>query len=67
MPRFSVVVGNIGTVHSGDDQDKAFAVYRAYVIQSQAGSGRAGREPVTLMDGEEIIAEHEQEQDNVQD
>jgi hypothetical protein len=51
--KFEVVVGNIGTVYTGTDEDEADHVYDEYVEQSQSGRGRAAGEDVTLFqDGE---------------
>lgn len=51
--RYEVIVGNIGTVHSGSNKSEALKHWREYVRQSKTGTGRAGHEPVTLMiDGE---------------
>lgn len=59
---YSVIVGNIGTVHSGKNLREAERYYRDYVKQSQANEGRAAGESVCLMqdDGEfqDIIREH---------
>ncbi len=48
-----VIVGNIGTVYSGDKAIEASAKFDTYVADSKSGVGRAGDEPVTWMrDGE---------------
>lgn len=58
MPRFEVVVSNIGQVYMGDDDAIAHGEYAAWVDLSQAIYGRARGESVTLfMDGE-IVAEY---------
>jgi len=50
---YEVIVGNIGTVYSGDDMAEAKSTYESYVADSKADYGRAGGEDVTLMvDGE---------------
>jgi hypothetical protein len=50
---YEVIVGNIGTVHSGNDQGVARTHYDEYVRQSLSGVGRAGNENVVMMvDGE---------------
>lgn len=51
---YDVIVGNIGNVYSGTDEDKARATYKEYVEQSKSGVGRAGGEDVTLMLNDEI-------------
>ena len=49
---YSVIVGNIGTVETGD-LTACIATYGEYVHQSEAHYGRAEDEPVTLFkDGE---------------
>jgi len=51
--RYEVIVGNIGSVHSGRDLKKALRVFNEYAEQSQGNYGRAAGEDVTLMrDGE---------------
>lgn len=53
MPIYEVVVGNIGSVYRGSDEDEALANFREYKAQSQEGYGRAAGEPLTLFkDGE---------------
>jgi hypothetical protein len=48
MPVYSVIVGNLGTVYTGDKPRLAAHEWRHYVAQAKAGSGRVGGEPVTL-------------------
>lgn len=55
--RYSVIVGNIGTVYSAYDKTEAVKTYADYVQQSASGYGRAAGEPVTLMIGNEILCE----------
>lgn len=55
---YEVICGNIGTVYSGTDFDKADDTYREYVNQSMAGYGRAAEESVSLMENGEPIKEH---------
>lgn len=59
MARYSVIVGNIGTVHEGSLLGVARATFNSYVADSKAGYGRAAHEQVTLMDSGEPIKEHE--------
>ncbi len=48
-----IVVGNIGTVYSGDSWSEAKETYWNYVEQSKAKRGRAAGEDVTwFLDGE---------------
>lgn len=52
---YTVLVGNIGLVHTGHDLKQADAVFDDYRDQSEKGIGRAAGEPVTLCrDGEPI-------------
>ena len=46
--RFEVVVGNIGSVYSGNSLSIALDLFDTYVNQSKSGVGRAGGEFVTL-------------------
>jgi len=55
---FEVIVGNIGSVYLGKSMKKAKEHYLEYVSQSVSGYGRAGNEPVTLMNNDEPILEH---------
>lgn len=58
---YEVIVGNIGTVYKGVDEDKARETFEEYVEQSKSGTGRAGGEDVTLMEDDvpedEYVAE----------
>jgi hypothetical protein len=58
MPKFEVVVGNIGTVYSGNNYMQAQCEYTAYVKISRKGKGRAAGEPVTLFHNGEIRSEY---------
>jgi hypothetical protein len=60
-PMYQVLVGNIGTVYTGKDRSEADRLFAVYVEQSQSLRGRAGGEPVTLFEDNEIIREHEGE------
>jgi len=57
-PKFEVVVGNIGTVYSGNNYMQAECKYSAYVKQSRSNYGRAAGEPVTLFHNGEIRSEY---------
>ena len=57
----TVIVGNVGTVYHGDDENEAYETYHAYVVASKAGSGRAGNEPVTMLINGCVQFEHEPE------
>lgn len=54
--QYSVIVGNIGTVYTGDGTNarRHFSEYRA---QSKNGIGRAAGENVTILHNNEIIKE----------
>jgi hypothetical protein len=55
---YSVVVGNIGQVHSGSNRAEAIKEYDDYVKASKSNKGRAGGEDVTLFCGREIERSH---------
>jgi hypothetical protein len=55
---YEVIVGNIGTVYSGDDVREAVKTYSEYKEQSETGQGRASGESVTLVCDDEIWMEH---------
>jgi hypothetical protein len=57
MAIYTVIVGNIGTVHVGTNRRQARAVYRGYIEESKRNLGRAAGEPVTMLADEEIFAE----------
>ncbi len=57
-PIYTVVVGNVGTVHEGKNKRAAQGMYSYYVSASKNNIGRHGGEPVTLFCGEEIIWEY---------
>lgn len=53
MHKYTVVVGNLGTVVDTDSVREARKAFDYYASQSQFGLGRAADEPVTLFcDGE---------------
>jgi RNA-splicing ligase RtcB len=57
--KYEVIVGNIGTVYSGNDGDEAQRIHDVYVEQSQGGYGRASGETVTIMRNGDIYLETE--------
>ena len=59
--RYSVYVGNAGTVHTGFSRLEAIKAFHCYVKLSTDNYGRVAGEPVFLFSGEEIIAEHNPE------
>jgi hypothetical protein len=58
MDKYEVIVGNIGSVYSGNNLKEALQTYRTYREQSESGLGRAGGESVTLMQDGEPRYEH---------
>jgi len=60
MPRhrFSVVVGNIGTVYEGNFENVALVAYNDYVKLSRSAHGCAAGEAVVMYDDGEVAAEH---------
>ena len=59
MAKFEVIVGNVGTVYSGNNYMQAATKYSAYVKLSKANYGRVAGESVTLMHNGEIRSEYE--------
>lgn len=58
LPTFSVIVGNIGTVYTGQYEGVAIASYEEYVNQSKQGYGRAAYDSVTIFRDNEIWREY---------
>ena len=56
---FHIVVGNIGTVYSGNDSTEANRIFDLYKQLSIDGYGRVTSEPVTLMRDNEPWIEYE--------
>lgn len=56
--RYTVIVGNIGTVYDNTSAREAVNTYTEYRMQSNKGYGRAAGEPVTLLRNGELVAEH---------
>lgn len=54
-----VVVGNVGTVYSGDDESAARLCYKEYVEASRVFYGRAAGEMVALLADGEIMEEYQ--------
>ena len=59
QPIFEVIVGNIGTVYSGNNYMQAVSKYSAYVKLALSITGRASGESVVLMKHGDILREHE--------
>jgi hypothetical protein len=57
--KYQVIVGNIGTVHEGNNRVVALNCFHEYRLLSISESGRACGESVTLMSNGEPIQEHE--------
>lgn len=55
---YSVIVGNVGTIHSGHNCRKACKAYRDAVERAQAPHGRASGESVVLLANDGIIREY---------
>jgi len=58
MSQFEVIVGNIGTVYSGDNEATAREAWRSYRADSISHYGRASGEPVTLFVDGNILDEY---------
>ena len=56
--RYIVIVGNVGTVYHGGNEEKANEIFNEYERQSETDRGRAGGENVTLLENGEIRREH---------
>jgi hypothetical protein len=56
-PKFEVVVGNIGTVYSGNNNKQALKDYKFYVNESDIPFGRASGESVTMFKNGETFKE----------
>lgn len=59
LPRYEVIVGNIGSVYVGPDKVEAERKFAEYVSQSKSGAGRAAGEPVTLLEEDEVEDEYQ--------
>jgi hypothetical protein len=55
--RYTVVVGNIGTVYDGGNRRVALETFKVYKSRSIQGSGRAAGESVYLMGEGEPVKE----------
>lgn len=56
--KFQVVVGNIGTVYSGNNYQGALCKFRNYVALSKLTRGPVAGENVTLLHNDEIREEY---------
>ena len=57
MDKHEIIVGNIGTVYSGNDESQATAKWNSYVLASREPQGRASGETVTWLEDGEIRCE----------
>jgi len=57
MAIYTVVVGNIGTVYNGEDEQKARYTYAKYRVLIHQRTGRCAGESVCWFEGEKIVAE----------
>lgn len=60
--KYTVVVGNIGTVYSGNSARTARKTFNEYIDQSINRYGRASGEPVYLFSDGELDEEYEPSQ-----
>ena len=58
MIHYSVIVSNLGTVHTTSKEHEARKEFNDYVTLSKQGYGRVGHESITLMEDGEIIKEY---------
>lgn len=64
---FEVIVGNVGTVHSGDSEREALLIFNTYVDRSKSGHGRCGNEEVTMMEDGDIAKQYLPEHSDISD
>lgn len=58
MKNYTVNVGNIGQVYSGNSRAEAFKHFAEYVSQSKTNYGRAAGEDVVIMLNGQPLREH---------
>lgn len=58
---FEVIVGNVGTVYTGEGSASARHMFESYRAMSRDGYGRVAHESVTLFDDGEILDEFDGE------
>lgn len=56
---YAVIVGNIGTVHTGPSRERAEKEFTSYVRDSRRGYGRAAGEEVYLLKNGEPLREYD--------
>ncbi len=55
MATYEVIVGNVGTVYTGESRREARLTFACYLDRSKSNHGRCAGESVTLLaDGEEV-------------
>lgn len=59
--KFEVVVGNVGTIYSGENACAAHGTYRDAMILSASKQGRASGESITLLQDGEVVKKYEGE------
>lgn len=64
MSRFEVIVGNIGSVFTGEHEGNARRLFNSWRKLSINGQGRAAGEPVYLLMDDELVKEHDRSNDN---
>lgn len=57
--KYSVIVGNVGTVHETNNRRTAVIEFNRAVTRSKTGAGRDAGEPVTLMADDEPVRDYE--------
>lgn len=63
-PRWAVVVGNVGTVYTGESEEEARDTFKHYVDVSAGDMGRAAGEPVYLLCDGEPVEEYDEHSDD---
>lgn len=58
MTVYEIIVGNLGSVHTGKNKKEALREYSAWVECSLSSYGRVAGEDVTLFADNDIIKEH---------
>lgn len=57
MAQFEVIVGNIGTVYSGNSLKEVLKARSTYIKQSKSNYGKASGESVTVFKNSELWSE----------
>jgi hypothetical protein len=58
MTKYTVIVGNLGTVYGGANRFDANVTFLCYRSMSMRGYGRTANEPVTMLADDDIVREH---------